>query len=160
MADAATEPPRPPASQIAAPRPPKTLRVRLALTMSRQSCLRTRGARARTVGWTSPESKIRVPLFAARTLNATGQHRATLSLPQERLRAARGLRREETSRTLNPKTDPRRSCRSMLTSSRSYRPQARPPLRGTVLGYWVDARHHLELSLFLTAPRVAVTPIS
>ena len=34
------------------------------------------------------QSKIRVPLFAARTLNAVGQSRVTLSLRQERLRAA------------------------------------------------------------------------
>ena len=43
--------------------------------------------------------KIRVPLFAARTLNATGQSRVTLSLRQERLRAACGPCQEERSLT-------------------------------------------------------------
>ena len=37
----------------------------------------------------------RVSLFAARTLNATGQYRVTLSLRHMNLRAACGLRQEE-----------------------------------------------------------------
>ena len=41
------------------------------------------------------QSEIRAPLFVARTLNAVGQSRVTLSLRQERLRAACGLRQEE-----------------------------------------------------------------
>ena len=43
------------------------------------------------------QSKIRVPLFAARTLNAVGQYRVTLSLQKEHLRAARGPCQEERS---------------------------------------------------------------
>ena len=57
-----------------------------ALCQSTQSCPKS----VRPV-----RSTIRVPLFAARTLNATGESRATLSLRQERLRAACGPRQEE-----------------------------------------------------------------
>ena len=41
------------------------------------------------------QSRIRVPLFAARTLNVTGQYRVTLSLRKEHLRAVCGPRQEE-----------------------------------------------------------------
>ena len=44
---------------------------------------------------TGPSSTIRAPLLAARTLNATGQSRVTLSLRYERLRAACGPRQED-----------------------------------------------------------------
>ena len=44
-------------------------------------------------------STTRAPLFAARTLNATGQSRVTLSLQREHLRAACGLRQGERSLT-------------------------------------------------------------
>ena len=61
-----------------------------------------------TVGYWPVQSTIRVPLFAARTLTATGQYRVTLSPRQERLRTARGLRQEE--RGLNPpENGPRRN---------------------------------------------------
>ena len=52
--------------------------------------LRLRQRRGRPV-----QSKIRAPLFATRTLNATGQSRVTLSLRSENLRAACGPRQEE-----------------------------------------------------------------
>ena len=54
------------------------------------------------------QSKIRVPLFAARTLNATGQSRVTLSLRCERLRAACALRQEERGPEIRPKPMTRR----------------------------------------------------
>ena len=42
----------------------------------------------RSAGGSGPvQSKIRVPIFSARTLNDTGQSRVTLSLRQENLRA-------------------------------------------------------------------------
>ena len=44
-----------------------------------------------------------VPLFAARTLNATGQSRVTLSLRQENLRAACRLRQKERGAEIRPK---------------------------------------------------------
>ena len=49
-----------------------------------------------------PRAKHRDPLFAARTLNATAPSRVTLSLRQENLRAACGLRREEIGPEISP----------------------------------------------------------
>ena len=51
-----------------------------------------------------PSFFFRSLVHAARTLNATGQSRVTLSLRQEHLRAARGLRQEESGPETCPKT--------------------------------------------------------
>ena len=48
-------------------------------------------------------AKFRAPRFAARTLNAAGQYRVTLSLRQEKLRADCGTRQEERGLKSAPK---------------------------------------------------------
>ena len=61
-----------------------------------------------TCGGARPaDSPFRAPLCAARTLNAKGQSRATLSLQQDHLRAGCGPRQEERSLTC-AQNDPRR----------------------------------------------------
>ena len=66
-----------------------------------------RGETRGTNGWVlmpqwPVQSKLRAPLFATRTLNATGPSRVTLSLRQSNLRAACGLRQEERGPEIRP----------------------------------------------------------
>ena len=62
-----------------------------------------RAARPRDVGPSSPKTLSRVLLCAARTLNAAGQSRVSLSPRQEQLRAGCGSRQEERGPELRPK---------------------------------------------------------
>ena len=56
------------------------------------------------------QSSFRVSLCAARTLNATGQCRVTLSLRQEHLRAGCGPRQEESGPEIRPKSSSQAAC--------------------------------------------------
>ena len=62
--------------------------------------------RLKSVGRAGVSSPFRVSVCAARTLNATGQPRVTLSLQKEHLRVVCGSCQEERSLTFAQKHDP------------------------------------------------------